>query len=99
MVDSASTRALMTREPRAVSGFSAASTDAASATVRTRSDHREVAAQQRHRGVLEVAVQVREGRRDVGDDAGAVVAEDGDGDDLLGHGRISWCRRLLTRRD
>ena len=61
--------------------------------------HGEVPAQQRHGGVLEVAVQIGERRRDVRDDARAVVTEDGDGDDLLGHGRISWYGRLLTRRD
>ena len=41
--------------------------------------HREVAAQQGHRGVLEVEAEPGEPAGGLGDDPGAVVAEDGDG--------------------
>ena len=41
--------------------------------------HREVTAQQRHRRVLEVEAQPGELVGGLGDDAGTVVAEDGDG--------------------
>ncbi len=40
--------------------------------------HREVAAQQRHRGVLEVHTGAGQGLGDVGDDARAVRTDDGD---------------------
>ena len=47
-------------------------------------DHREMSAQQRHRGVLEVAPEPGERRRHVGDDARPVVPEHGHGDEARG---------------
>ena len=43
--------------------------------------HGEMAAQQRHRRVFEVGPEPGQGGRDVRDDPGPVVAEDGDGED------------------
>jgi hypothetical protein len=61
-------------------------------------DHDEMTAQQRHRRVLEVAVQTGEGRGHVRDDAGPVVPEHGHGDDLVSHGVdvIATQRRART---
>ena len=88
----------MTSEPSGAEGVQGSLDRLGAGAGAYQQDHGEMTAQQRHRRVLEVAVQVGKRPGHVRHDPGPVVPEDGHGDDLVSHGVdvIATQRRART---